>query len=101
MSNTLFDLMSHAMENITDTDQRWSLCTDADFHKTALLGVIGLIGEILEKSQLQQHPTPYSSQDICTLGYFLQSAPELIRSMDALIDSCGDTVANNPEVHHA
>lgn len=90
MATNLLDLLTHAMENTPKQDDRWTMRTDADFHRMALLETLGFIGEVLEKSQCQQHPMQFSSQNICAVASFLQSAPELIRGMDALLDGYAD-----------
>lgn len=99
MASSLFDLMNHAMENTPDADDRWRLHTDADFHKMALLDAIGFIGEALERTQLQQSPAVFPVSDICGLAHFLQSAPELIRGMDALLEAYEDAAMKDPAIN--
>lgn len=86
MTNDLFNMMKEAMQNIPEESKRWDVRVDADFHKTALLEVMTFIGHVLEKGQSREHPDQYTRDNINSLAYFLQSAPELIRSMDAVLE---------------
>lgn len=86
----VLDILHHAMDTIPTEDARWSVRSDADFHKAALLGAIGFIGAALESSLTCKHPRQYSNEELVSLSNFLTSAPELIRGMETLLEGYED-----------
>lgn len=83
----IWSLLNDAMERIPTEGERWNVRSDADVHRAALLDAIEFIGMAIEASTLTpSNPRQYAPHEIAKLGGFLMCAPELIRSMDALIE---------------
>lgn len=76
--STIWSLLNNAMERIPNEGDRWNLRSEAEAHKAALLDTIQLIGGAIDSIGL-------APSEISKLGGFLACAPELIKSMDALI----------------
>ncbi|WP_156293258.1 hypothetical protein [Serratia oryzae] len=75
----VYDVLNHAMDTINTDAARWSLRSEAEVYRAALLDAIQFIGVAIDSSGL-------TLNEINKTGGFLMCAPELIRSMDALID---------------
>ncbi|EHU8660992.1 hypothetical protein KZR76_000529 [Salmonella enterica] len=93
------DALSHAMSTATTDADRWSLRSDAECHRDAILDALSFIGTAMQDCTTSATPHPFSQADLKRLSGFLISAPYLIQGMSAVIESYEEP-ATSGEARH-
>lgn len=93
------DALNHAMNTATTDAARWSLRSDAECHRDAILDALSFIGTAMQDCTTSATPHPFSQADLKRLSGFLISAPYLIQGMSAVIESYEEP-ATSGEARH-
>jgi len=84
----VYDVLNHAMDAIPTDAARWSLRSDAEVSRNALLDGLEFIGSAIQASTVTgRQPHHFTPSDVARLSSFLMCAPDLIRAMNAVIES--------------